>query len=268
MNRKPLVSVITVCLNSERFIQDTLESVLRQTYENMEYIIIDGKSTDKTVEIVRSYKAKFQGRMTLVIDENASMVSSWNRGIEISRGDIIGFLNSDDYYVTASAVEKIAETFSVHDNIDACYSDILLVDRWDVRKKRRLWIAPLHGFLSDFRLGWAPAHPSFYASRKAYTAFGNYDPFFKIAADFELMCRFVHKGKINLVHLPTVLINMREGGISNSHFMSVIRGNRECYLALKKNGLFPYLIFLKPLRKFFHMIRVRFLSGHFNSDCG
>jgi len=251
------ISIITVCYNSENYITETIESVFNQTYNNIEYIIVDGKSTDNTLNIIKEYKSKFGSKMRWVSEKDNGIYDAMNKGIEMASGDVIGFLNSDDFYASNKVVEKIANTFKKNPNIEACYGIIERVNPHNVDNIKRVTRIPSrNNTFSSFKYGWHPAHQSFYAKQGIYDQYGKFDLNFDIAADFDLLCRLFEKHNINVKYLPEAIVKMRNGGVSNRNLKSVIKGNYECYKSLKKYGIFPFLIFIKPFRKLYRKLKV------------
>jgi len=252
----PLVSIITVCYNSEKHIKDTIESVLNQTYNNIEYIIVDGESTDNTLDIIKEYEPKFNGRMKWISESDEGIYDAMNKGIELATGDIIATINSDDVYADNNVLENTIEVFN-EEHCDACYGNVAMVKRDDLNQISRLWKTDSNKYLSQLKYGWVPAHPSFFAKKRLYDEYGNFDLDFKIAADFDLICRFIEKNNIKLSYLDKTLIKMRIEGTSNNSLKAIYQGNKEAFLSLKKNGVFPYLIFLKPLRKILYLLKAK-----------
>jgi len=240
------VSIITVVYNGAEFVRDCIESILTQTYTDIEYIIVDGKSTDGTVEIIQSYGTKVA---RFISEPDKGLYDAMNKGIRLATGDIIGLLNADDFYRHNRVIENMVATFEKTGS-DAVYGDMLYVDRNDTKKLKRYWRS---GWYSDnaFLWGWMPGHLSFFAKRKLYDQYGLFRLDMKSAADYELMLRFIHKNKAKLAYMDEVTIVMRVGGISNSSLQNRLRANREDQLAWQLNELKPYFFtfWLKPLRK-------------------
>lgn len=240
------VSIITVVYNGAEHIRDCIESVINQTYTNIEYIIVDGNSTDETVNIVHSYGTKVA---RFVSEPDNGLYDAMNKGIRLATGDVIGLLNADDFYRHDRVIENMVATFARMDS-DAVYGDMLYVDRTDTRKLKRYWRS---GWYHDgaFLWGWMPGHLSFFAKRRLYEQYGSFRLDMKSAADYELMLRFIHKNGAKLGYMDEVTIVMRAGGISNSSLKNRLRANSEDRLAWDYNGLTPYFftLWLKPLRK-------------------
>lgn len=240
------VSIITVCFNSASTIKDTIESVLSQDHADLEYIIVDGGSTDDTLTIIASYGE----RITRCISEkDRGIYDGMNKGIQLATGELIGILNSDDVYQDPKVVSDVVKQIE-SSRADALYADLVYVDQRDLKKVKRFWKA---GEYREglFRKGWMPPHPTFFVKKKVYEQFGLFNLDLKSAADYEIMLRFIHKHKISLCYLPRVITRMRVGGKSNTTLMNRIRANREDKKAWTINGLKPGLFTLirKPLSK-------------------
>lgn len=247
------ISLITVTYNSGKTVRDTLESVLRQTYFDTEYIIVDGASTDNTMDLIRQYAPRFNRRIRYVSEPDRGLYDAMNKGIRMATGEVVGILNSDDLFAEATALEKIINCFLRHPETDAVYADLYYVASQDTDRVIRHWIS---GKRSSFRKGWHPAHPTFYVRREVYQRYGLFDPDFKLAADFELMLRFIEKNNIRLVYLPEPLVRMRLGGATSKNLTNIIRGNKECIEAFKKHGLkagclYPFFRLLPKIKQYF-----------------
>lgn len=240
------VSIITVVFNGADHIRDCIESIINQTYSDIEYIVVDGKSTDGTVDIVQSYGARIS---RFVSEPDKGLYDAMNKGIGMATGDVIGLLNADDFYRHDRVIENMVATFKRTDS-DAVYGDMLYVDRVDTNSLKRYWRS---GWYTEnaFLWGWMPGHLSFFAKRWMYEKYGLFRLDMKSAADYELLLRFIHKNNAKLAYMDEVTIVMRAGGISNSSLKNRLRANREDRLAWDMNGLKPYFftLWLKPLRK-------------------
>lgn len=236
------ISVITVVYNGEKTIRDTIDSVLRQTLTDVEYIIVDGISTDSTLSIIRSYG----DRITKVISEkDRSMYDAINKGILCATGDIIALLNSDDLYADTEVLARVAHEFEKDSTIGCVYGDLDYVARDNPQKITRSWKSNPY-VLGMFKKGWHPAHPSFFVRKSVYEKYGLYRTDLKIASDYEMMLRLLEIHKITSVYIPNVLVKMRTGGMSNKTLWHIIKANIETLRAWKLNGLpIPYLVFFK-----------------------
>ena len=252
------VSIITVCYNSADHIEWTIRSVLEQTYANMEYIIVDGGSQDGTTGIIRKYEPRFDGSLRWISERDEGIFDAMNKGIRLAGGDIIALINSDDFYCCPEAVEKMAAVFGADSSIEGCFCDVALVDRSNPQIIRRLWIEPACRSFARLEYGWLPAHPALFVKKEVYEKYGLFDTGYCIASDSELMYRFIGKYGIKTAYLPEILIKMRVAGVSNNSIRSIIKANSECFKAMRRNNIFPYLFFLKPLRKVGQLIRAKF----------
>ncbi len=240
------VSIITVTYNSAQYLEDCILSVINQTYNNIEYIIIDGKSTDNTVSIIKKYEGKIQ---KWISETDRGMYDAINKGMSMATGEIIGTLNSDDIFDNNEVLEKIVNVFS-ENNVDSIYGDLEYVAPENTNKIFRIWKGKNYN-RNLFLKGWMPAHPTFYFRRELFEKYGGYENHFYTAADYELMARYLYKNHASSYYIPSLIVKMRTGGQSNSDLRSRIRANRRDYLAMKKNNI-PFAFFvsiLKPLSK-------------------
>lgn len=245
------ISIITATYNSEKTIADTLRSVAEQNYPNIEHIIIDGASKDNTLVIVEKYP-----HVKKVISEpDKGIYDAMNKGIQMASGDIIGILNSDDFYPDNKIIEKVVNTINNY-NIESIYGDLNYVSENNPEKIVRTWKA------KDFRKenflkGWMPPHPTFFVKKEVYHKLGAFDLDLKSSADYELMLRFLYKHNVSTAYIPEVLVHMRAGGQSNASIKNRLLANKEDMLAWTKNGLKPkfYTTYLKPIRKIGQFIR-------------
>jgi glycosyltransferase len=246
------VSIITITYNSEATIKDTIESVVNQSYNDIEYIIVDGKSTDNTLSIIESYKDKIS---KVISEKDKGLYDALNKGIALATGDLIGIIHSDDFYINNFVIEKIVKSIE-ENNSDAVYADLYYVDKVYTNKIFRKWKSGNYTY-GQFINGWMPPHPTFFAKRSCYEKFGSFNLSFVSAADYELMLRFIHKHKIKLAYLPEFIIKMRVGGKSNVSLKNRIRANNEDRKAWIINGLKPkfYTLYSKPLRKIIQLFK-------------
>ncbi len=238
------VSIITVTYNSARTISDCVASVNAQTYPEIEHIIIDGASQDKTVEIIKSLPSRIS---KIVSEPDKGMYDAMNKGIDFSTGGLIGMLNSDDQLFNSQSIEKIVRRFE-NEKVDAIYGNLIYTD--GTNKVIRTWRSD--NFKSGlFAKSWCPAHPTFYCKRELYEKLGFYKTDYLIAADVELMLRFLEVHKINSSFIDEVLVNMRTGGVSNQGIKSIITITKEMQRAFKENGIpfnLPKYLFYKGLK--------------------
>lgn len=228
------ITIITVAYNSERTIRDTLESVLDQLYQDYEYIVVDGASTDGTMDAVREMETRFHGKLKYISEPDHGIYDAMNKGIEIASGDIIGILNSDDIFHDNYVVEHIVKAFDENPDADAIYADLFYVKQSNTNKVVRKWRT---GKQRPFAKGWLPAHPTFYVKRSIYERYGFFNLNFKLAADFEMMLRLVERHHIKIAYLPMPLVKMRLGGATNRSIKNIIQQDRECVRAFYENGI-------------------------------
>jgi glycosyltransferase involved in cell wall biosynthesis len=242
------VSVITVSYNSVNTISETIKSVLAQKYAGIEYIIVDGGSTDGTINLINSFGTAIS---KFISEPDKGIYDAINKGIKLATGDIVGILNSDDFFINDEIIGKVADSFK-NDDIDAVIGDVRFVDRFDTSKVVRYYSSK-NFTIPKFKLGYMPAHPTFYARRELFEQFGYYKTGYSIAADFELMVRFLFIHKIKYKYLELTFLSMRTGGVSNRSFKSRLTLNKEITRALRENGLRTniFLIYLKYLVKIF-----------------
>ena len=246
-----MISIITATYNSAETINDTIKSVLCQTNKDFEYIIVDGGSTDETIDIVKSYESEFSGRLKWVSEKDKGIYDAMNKGIKMASGDIIGILNSDDYYTSDDILQTIADAFKCQ-NVDAIYGDIHFIKDGVPDKCVRYYSSRL---FSPFwlRFGFMPAHPSFYCKREVFDKSGLYRLDYKIGSDYEMMVRLFRKHKISSRYVPKDFVTMRTGGASNSNLQSRLTLIKEDVKACRDNGIYTNELFicLKFLYKIF-----------------
>ena len=238
-------SVITVAFNSEATIRDTILSVLSQKNIELEYIIIDGGSPDKSVEIARSFGNRIH---TIVSEPDKGIYDAMNKGVQLATGDIVGILNSDDVYANEEVLSKVLKKFT--EEVEGVYGDLVYVEKDNLDKIKRTWISGNY-VAGAFKKGWMPPHPAFFVRRDVYEKFGNYTLLLKSAADYEFMLRVIHKHKIKLAYLHEIIVKMRVGGKSNVSVLNRIKANREDRQAWKMNSLKPgaFTLLRKPFSK-------------------
>lgn len=248
--KPPLVSIITVTFDSSSTIGDTLESVRKQTYNNIEHIVVDGCSCDNTLDIVRSYPHVRK----CLCEKDRGVYDAMNKGLQMATGDIIGILNSDDFYSSSDIIAKVVNVFE-KTNVKTVYGDLQYVHCKQVNQVMRNWVSG-NFKPTSFKFGWMPPHPSFFVKKEVYEKVGPFNLSFQCAADYEMMLRILYKYRFNSSYLPEVLVKMRTGGISNGSIRKRLHANKEDRLAWKLNGLRPYFftLYLKPLRKIFQFV--------------
>lgn len=230
---QPKVSLITVAYNAEASIADTLRSVAAQTYPDIEYIVIDGASTDRTLAIIRESGAPIQ---TLISEPDRGIYDAMNKGLARATGDIIGFLNADDAYADSGVIARVV-TAMEGGSLDAVFADVEFVNPAEPGR-------PLRRYRSDrfspgrLAWGWMPAHPTLFFRRQVYERFGHFRTDYRIAGDYELIVRVFSGGTLRYHHLPEVLVRMRTGGISTGGSRNTWLLNREVLRACRENGVY------------------------------
>jgi glycosyltransferase involved in cell wall biosynthesis len=250
------ISIITTSYNSAATLRDTMDSVLRQGYTDYEYIVVDGASKDGTVEIIREYEPRFEGRMRWVSEPDGGIYDAMNKGVAMATGDVVGLLNSDDFYATDDILSVIAEEFSRSDALDAIFGDVHYVDENDITKVVRYYSS--QQFARERMLaGYIPAHPSFYVRRECYEKYGAFDTSYRVAADFENLLRLIYINKISIRYVPKDFVAMRMGGASSSGLSSYRRIISDHFRAYRKNDITPrYLLyFWRYVKKLFEFSR-------------
>ena len=234
------ISIITVVYNNKWTIQDAMSSVLSQDYDDLEYIIVDGASTDGTIELINDVVKKYPERSIRFISEkDDGIYDAMNKGIELATGEVVGLLNGDDIYADNLVLKKVAGVFA-DPSIDSCYADLVYVDKYDLNKVIRYWKSCdyRNGLFSK---GWAPPHPTFFVHRKVYEKYGVFDLSYSMGNDVDLMMRFLSKYKLKSVYVPDIFVKMRLGGVSNRNVINIVSQNLELFRAGKKNDvkIFP-----------------------------
>lgn len=229
------ISIITATYNRADTIRDTIESIIAQKYPDWEHIIIDGASTDDTLDIVKEYEEKYRGRLILISEPDNGIYDAMNKGINVANGDYIGFLNSDDFYYDDNALMSIAT--GIHESsADSVFGGAIAVDGLDTKKIIRVKKGSPYP-KGGFGTGWHPSHPTFYARRECFERFGVFNLDFGTASDMELMIRFIERNHISTYYIPKILVSMRFGGASNSSMSALLKANNNVLRAFEYNGL-------------------------------
>jgi glycosyltransferase len=247
------ISIITICFNNEADIRPTLESVVNQTYPDIEYIIVDGASKDKTLEIVNEYKDKIA---KIISEPDRGLYDAINKGIKSATGEVVGLIHAGDRLYDNEVIAKIVRYFSKTDT-DAIYAhskvlnaanEVIRVNQSPQFKK------------SLFRQGWFPSHQSFYAKRELFEKYGYYNLKYRIAADYELLLRFLYFNRVKVSLLDEFIVKFSVGGTSTKNLKNIICQNRECIAAWRDNGQkMPfYTIPMKFIRKIPQFIKAKF----------
>ena len=230
------ISIVTATYNSAATVRNTIESVLGQSYGDFEHIIVDGLSKDDTVAICRSYEERYRGRLRIISERDRGIYDAMNKGVRLATGDVVGILNSDDFYSDEGVLAAVARELA-QGKADAVYGDIHYVRGEDLKRCVRYYSSRY------FRrwmmvMGYQPAHPSFYCRRECYERYGAFDISLRIAADFENLLRLIYKHRIKTRYIPMDFVTMREGGASTDGLSSHMRILREHYRAYGKNGVY------------------------------
>ena len=238
------ISLITVTYNAGSSINRCIQSVITQNYKNLEYIVVDGASTDNTLQIANQYKKNIS---ILLSEPDKGMYDALNKGISLATGDVVGILNADDFFSTNEILTEVASVF-VNPQIDVLYGNLdfvnpnaTIIRKWRTREYKA----------GMFNRGWMPAHPTFYCRRLLFNRMGFYSLEYGTAADYELMLRFMHNKNITAKFLDKVMVNMQTGGMSNKNPLSRLKAWRYDLKAMRENGIkFPLItLIIKPLRK-------------------
>lgn len=233
------ISIITATYNSAATIRDCIQSVNSQTYNNIEHIIIDGASKDNTLEIINSLPNRV---ITIVSEPDKGIYDAMNKGIKAATGDVIGILNSDDFFASNDVIENIVKEFSNDSTLEGIYTNLYYVNQDNPDQIIRHWVSNSFKKRSFFK-GWHPPHPTLYLRREVYEKYGNFNLDFSLSADFELMLRFFEKYNIKTKYLPITTIRMRLGGATSKNWQNVRNQNIQCINAFRTNGFRPPLLY-------------------------
>jgi len=225
------LSIISVVYNNAQYIEDCIKSVASQSYRNREHIVVDGGSTDGTLEVIKKHQEKIS---KWVSEPDDGLFFAMNKGISMATGDVIGFLHSDDYYANTNVIEKVADVFIIHD-VESLYGDLVYISK-NGRRIIRYWKTGIYR-KRMIKWGWMPPHPTFFIRKEIYEKYGCFNTSFRIAADYDLILRFLEKQSITTYYIPEVLIKMRIGGDSNKSIKNMFRKSREDLKAMRNNGL-------------------------------
>lgn len=236
------ISIITATFNSAATVRDTLDSILQQTHQDWELIIEDGMSQDDTLAIVSEYEPRCKGRMHIFSEKDEGLYDAMNRGIARATGDVIGILNSDDFYHDEHVLEDINKAME-EQPVDCIYGDLKFIKANDKNRIVRIWKGSQYK-KGAFLHGWHPAHPTFYARQECFDKLGAFNTNLAVSADFELMLRFIEVAGLRNRYINRYFIKMRMGGESTGSLRNIIRGNRSILRALSENGFKPSPLFL------------------------
>lgn len=245
------VTILTVVYNGEKTLKACIDSILGQDFCNIEFILIDGSSTDGTFEIAKSYGSKID---KLISEPDKGIYDAMNKGIANATGDIIGILNADDIYADSSVIKDVVDKFE-KDNVQGVYGDLIYIDNVTDQNPVRKWVSGKYK-KGMFLWGWMPPHPTFFIRKECYNTFGNFRLDLGSAADYELMLRMIHTNAISISYLPRTLVKMSTGGASNRSLLNRLRANSSDRKAWKVNNSTPYFftLYLKPVRKIFQFL--------------
>lgn len=237
-----VISIVTATYNSAGTVRDTFRSVLEQNYTNYEYIVVDGGSKDGTVDMIRAYEPLFGGRMRWISEPDRGIYDAMNKGFGMATGDVVGLLNSDDFFTSEGVLTAVATAFDEDGMLEAVYGDVHFVRDSDLQKCVRYYSSKLfHRWW--MRFGFMPAHPSFYCRRNVYAQYGAFDLTYKVAADFECLLRLIFIQRIKTKYLPVDFVTMRTGGASTSGLSSHRQILHDHQLAFKRNGVYSNVVF-------------------------
>lgn len=230
----PKVSIITATYNSAISIKNCLDSVVSQDYNDLEYLIIDGKSSDNTLNIVKDYQQKYP-YIKLISEKDDGIYDALNKGVQLATGDVVGFVHSDDLLASNHTVNDIVNQIQ-NEQIDGVYGDLQYVDKIDLNKVIRLWKSCAFK-TSLLKQGWMPAHPTLFLKKEVYEKHGLFDLTYKIAADYDFMLRVLKDNSLKFSYLPKVITKMRVGGASNRSLKNIIQKTKEDYRAIRSNQI-------------------------------
>lgn len=246
------MSVITATYNRDATIVRALSSIKSQTYTNVQIIVVDGASQDRTITLV---SPMLSDNDILQSEPDQGIYDALNKGLALAEGEIVGFLHSDDLYFDNNVISKVVENFS-DDSVDVVYGDVCFFSGSNVTKMKRRYRSDI---LSERNLAWGkmPAHPAIFIRRRVYEEIGHFETNFNIAADYELLCRVIHYPNLKSVYLSSVLVRMQLGGVSTGGFMNTIMLNKEVFRALRKNGIYTniFMLFSKYPSKILQYVR-------------
>lgn len=240
MDSQIKVSIVTTTYNSAATIVDTVRSVISQNYPNIEYIIIDGDSRDETLLKIAPYKEQIA---KIISEPDNGIYDAMNKGIQMATGDVVGILNSDDFFTSDDIISTLVAEFVADKDLAAVYGDVHFVREPDLKSCVRYYSSAIFS-PRMFRFGFMPAHPSFYMRREYYTRYGLYDLNFRIAADYELLVRMLYKHNLKIKYLKKDFVTMRVGGISTRNIPNRVLISREDVKACRQNGIYTNLLFI------------------------
>lgn len=244
------ISLLTVCYNSASTIADSIKSVRSQDHKDIEYIIVDGNSKDGTKEIIQANEKAID---KWISEPDSGIYDAMNKAVKMATGDVVGILNSDDYYSDNTIISQVAAAFA-DPSVDAVFGDLVFVDPNNLSKVVRTYSSS-HWSPKKFAWGFMPAHPTFFVRRKYYEQFGLFKTDYKIAADYELLIRFLFVHRLRYKYLPLKMVIMRKGGVSSRNLMSNVVLNNEIMRGCRENGIYTntFMVYSKYFRKLFEL---------------
>ena len=244
------LSIITICFNSFSTIEATIKSVLSQNYDNLEYIIIDGNSTDNTLEIIHKYRNRIS---KIISEKDNGIYDAMNKGVCLASGDVIGILNSDDFYEDNNVLQDVMTCFETDPELSILYGDLVYVKNNNIKKAVRKWVSKPY-YRRFFENGNVPPHPTLFVKSSVYKEVGLFDLQYKLAADYEFMLRVFKQNIFKSMYINRLIVRMRLGGATNRSFINILSGNKEIIHAWKNNQLTPP-IYLMLIRFYKRMIQ-------------
>ena len=234
------ISIITICFNSSKTIERTFQSIMNQSYQNIEYIVVDGASSDDTLKIIKNYNSSIS---KYISESDEGLYDAMNKGIALATGDIIGILNSDDFLASNDIINIIASMIN-SENLDGVYGDLQYVDKINTKKIRRNWKS--YDFKpSLLEQGWMPPHPTLFLKKEVYQKHGLFDLSYRISADYDFILRIFKDTELKFGYLPKVITKMRVGGASNRSVENIIKKSKEDYRIIRSNNIGSFLTLIK-----------------------
>lgn len=255
------ISLITVTYNSSNTLKSTFDSILNQLHTDYEYIVVDGASKDNTVALIKEYEPRFKNKIKWLSEPDKGLYDAMNKGIQMATGDVIGILNSDDFFTSNRILQQVSDAFEQNNKVDAVYGDIHFVNPDNLEKSVRYYSSKIFK-RRLMRLGFMPAHPSFYMRKACFEKYGIYKTDYKIAADFEFLLRVIFKHKIRTLYIPIDMVTMRTGGASTSGMQSHLKIMKEHLRAFRENDIHTnvFLLSLRYIYKIGELVKSKFTS--------
>jgi len=235
------ISIITVSYNSSKTIRESIESVNNLDYQNLEHVFIDGKSSDNTLEIINEFSTR---KKTVICEKDKGIYDAFNKGVNNTKGDIVGFLHSDDTFAANDILDQVISVFSKYQDVDGVYGDLMYVDKLNTNKVIRYWKSKVFN-QNLLKKGWMPAHPTLFLKKEIYDKHGSFDLNYKVSADYDFMVRILKDSELNFKYLPQVVTKMKVGGNSNRSLRNIIKKSREDFEIIKKNKIGGFVTLLQ-----------------------